>query len=269
MGPRIVTVFFIQIIFLSRDNLASRLAEGSVTALTYGYFIMQVPETLIGTAIATALLPTLSTLIAEEKKMEFTQLMNRAVNIVFALSILISALISVSLPYLIEPIFGFKAGETEILVWVTRAYLVGLLGQCLLEVVTRAFYAQKNTHIPFIATAIRTILFIPLAMLLIQPFNAAGLALADSITIGVEVLILIIILKKDIPQFLQANGTLLRVSGGSLASIGLIYLLLTYSPFPHLFTILIGLIFGSGVGLFFIKKELKFCLLSIDLYHSI
>ena len=60
MGPRFFTILLIQLIFFIRDNLASRLAEGSVTSLTYGWMIQQVPETLIGTAIGTALLPTLA-----------------------------------------------------------------------------------------------------------------------------------------------------------------------------------------------------------------
>ena len=59
LGPRIATMFFLQVFFIAHDNLASRLGEGAVTALNYGWFIMQVPETLIGSAIAIALLPTL------------------------------------------------------------------------------------------------------------------------------------------------------------------------------------------------------------------
>jgi putative peptidoglycan lipid II flippase len=42
--PRLGTMMLIQLIFIIRDNLASRLAEGSVTALTYGWMVQQVPE---------------------------------------------------------------------------------------------------------------------------------------------------------------------------------------------------------------------------------
>ncbi|MBL8051471.1 MAG: hypothetical protein JNM46_09640, partial [Anaerolineales bacterium] len=63
MAPRLLTMGGIQIIFIARDNLASRLDQvGAVTSLTYGWMIMQVPETILGTAIATAILPALSTL---------------------------------------------------------------------------------------------------------------------------------------------------------------------------------------------------------------
>ena len=58
LGPRILSVFFVQLIFIIRDNYASRLASGAVTALSYGYMFQQLPETLIGTAIGTAILPS-------------------------------------------------------------------------------------------------------------------------------------------------------------------------------------------------------------------
>ncbi len=67
LGPRVATMFFLQIFFIARDNLASRLGEGTVTALNYGWFIMQVPETLIGSALAIALLPTLSEIFSSGK----------------------------------------------------------------------------------------------------------------------------------------------------------------------------------------------------------
>jgi putative peptidoglycan lipid II flippase len=257
MGPRILTVLFIQIIFLSRDNLASRLAEGSVTALTYAYFIMQVPETLIGTAIATALLPTLSSLIAGDKKEHFISLMNNTINIVLALTVLTAVILSISLQYLLEPIFGFNPAETGLLVWTTRAYLVGLMGQCLLEVVTRAYYAQKNAHTPLIATCIRMIVFLGLAIALVNPLNAAGLALADSLTITLEVGILLYLMRRSNTDFLKPQNTIIRLALGSAVVGSTMYLCIYLLPFPHLVTIIIAMILGGMAGLFFIRQELR------------
>ncbi len=87
MGPRLLTMFFIQLIFLIRDNLASRLAEGAVTSLTYGWMIQQVPETLIGTAIGTALLPTLSEHFTREDKQAFSETIEKAFKVLLALTL--------------------------------------------------------------------------------------------------------------------------------------------------------------------------------------
>src|SRR4029079_12641019 len=88
MGPRILTVFLIQITFLLRDNFASRLETGAVSALTYGYFIMQVPETLIGSSLAIALLPTLSSHMSKLKKEEFIKVLTSSTRVLIAASVI-------------------------------------------------------------------------------------------------------------------------------------------------------------------------------------
>lgn len=260
LGPRILTVLCIQIMFLTRDNLASRLQEGSVTALTYGYFIMQVPETLIGTAIATALLPTLSSLIAAGKKTEFTKLLNSTIAVIFAITFVSTLLLSVSLEHLILPIFGFHEQNAQLLIWVSRVYLLGLLSQCLLEVVIRAFYAKLDAKIPFLITFLRTLLFMFLALVLLQPLGAVGLALADSVAITLEVGILFWLLRKSLPNLLTIHGTIFRTITGSAISLVTMYLLLNFTPFPQLPRLLFALFIGGLICLFFIWKELKLLL---------
>ena len=102
MGPRILTVFFIQLIFVARDNIASRLDIGSVSALAYGWLFMQVPETLIGTALATVLLPTISEQVAREQVDAYRQSLNRAIRIILALTIPATVLVAVG----IRPLVG-------------------------------------------------------------------------------------------------------------------------------------------------------------------
>ena len=87
MGPRVLTVMFIQIIFIASDNIASWLVPGSVSALVYGWLFMQVPETLVGTAIGTVLLPTISEQVAREQMDLFRQSLNRGMRIILAITI--------------------------------------------------------------------------------------------------------------------------------------------------------------------------------------
>ena len=87
LGPRVASMFLYQLTFIARDNLASRLPLGSVTALTYGWMILQVPETLIGTAIGTALLPTISEMVAKNQRAEFSETINRVIRVFIALTI--------------------------------------------------------------------------------------------------------------------------------------------------------------------------------------
>jgi len=101
MGPRVVTMFFIQLVFLARDNLASAI-PGAVTALAYGWFIMQVPETLIGTAMGIALLPTLSAFSAQQDWEGYRRALNQGVRILVALTLPIAVLLGITMPGLAD-----------------------------------------------------------------------------------------------------------------------------------------------------------------------
>lgn len=260
MGPRILTVLCIQIMFLSRDNLASRLQEGSVTALTYAYFIMQVPETLIGTAIATALLPTLAEMATQDKKEAFTKLLNNSIAVVISITVLITVFMSISLDFLLKPIFGFESQQSTLLIWTTRAYLIGLLSNCLLEVTTRAFYAKQSAKIPLAATILRTILFILVAIFIVAPLGAIGLALADSIAITLEVVILMFLIKRTHSNFLELEGSLLRTIIATTVGVLIFYALTLLPYFNSMPLIIMPFIVGTSAALFFVRKELRLML---------
>ncbi len=97
MAPRLVSMFCVQMIFLAQDNFASRLEVGSVTALTYGWWIMQVPQTLLGTSIATAILPTLSELFSNERFDEMKVKIERTTQVMLALTIPVAIIAGVVL----------------------------------------------------------------------------------------------------------------------------------------------------------------------------
>lgn len=261
MGPRILTVLLIQIIFLARDNLASRLAEGTVSALTYGYYIMQVPETLIGTAIATALLPTLSELITDKKFSDFSLVLNRTIKILAATTIFISVILSLCLGTFVESIFNLRGAQADLLVWTTRAYLVGLLSQCLLEVIASSFYARQRAVIPLVATFIRTVIFLLLSVITFKTFGAFGLALVDSITVTLEVVILVYYLHKSLPGILSnVLKSSLRYGIGLVISILVVLAILSFAPLPSLPKAILAILLASIVYIPFIRKELALLL---------
>jgi putative peptidoglycan lipid II flippase len=259
MAPRIATVFLIQLTFLARDNIASHLPQGSITALTYGYFILQVPETLIGTAIATALLPTLSELVTKKQTKEFIQSLKRAIQILLASTIVISLVIGLLLPQLVDIVFNFDQKDVDLLVWATRGYLVGLFAHALLEVVTRAFYAKQDAMSPLKATAIRVGLFLALSGAFVGMTGAVGLAFIDSLTVAVEVAILCVLLYKMYPAMFDVKHTLVRVITGSVISIGVILAMLLL-PFPPFVILILSLLLSAAIYLLFVREEIKLLL---------
>ncbi|MEN6435489.1 MAG: murein biosynthesis integral membrane protein MurJ, partial [Anaerolineaceae bacterium] len=203
LGPRVITMLLIQLIFIVRDNLASRLEPGAVTALAYGWMIQQVPETLIGTAIGTALLPTLAELLAKGKKDEYRKNIQNAVNILIGLTIPIAFVLGIGLQPLLPIVFGFDEKSSLLLMSVTRGYLVGLTGHCLLEVASRSFYAQQNARLPLLAAVINILVYITLGSLLFESMGAAGISLTDAVAFTTQAIFLLFLLSQQESSWLS------------------------------------------------------------------
>ena len=252
-------MFFIQLIFLIRDNLASRLAAGSVTSLTYGWMIQQVPETLIGTAIGTALLPTLSEQFAREDKAAFSETIEKALKALLALTLPIAAVLAMGLRPLLGLAFDFSDPGTALLTWVTVAYMAGLLGHSVKEVSARSFYARQNAWIPLITAGGNAVLYALIGFLLYRPLGAPGIALTDSIVFTLEAFVLLIILIRVTGMHLSLGSTairsLLAAAAAGLVTWGFLRLLE-----PRVAPFLSGtlpMVLGWVVSLPFTWKEFK------------
>ena len=216
MGPRFFTILLIQFIFFIRDNLASRLSPGSVTALTYGWMIQQVPETLIGTAIGTALLPTLAEQFSGERLEEFKATIRKAMQLLISLTIPIAAILAIGIQPLLSLAFDFGESGTRLLSWVTAAFLLGLAGHSLKEVGARSFYARQKPFPPLITASVNILLYITLGILLYRPLGAAGIALTDSIVFTIEAGLLFLLLRKQMRINYHLTPTALRSVGGAI-----------------------------------------------------
>ena len=259
MGPRLVSMVFIQLIFLARDNLASRLAVGSVTALSYGWWIQQVPETLIGTAIATALLPTLSELIAANEQTRFKETIERAIRVMIALSLPITVILSlVSLP-LIQVAFGFPLEDAQMIQWATQAYLIGLLGHSVVEVGVRAFYARQNALVPMLVSGMGLVIYIGLAVGLMGPLQSGGIALANSVSYSIQAFVLILVLNRQVPEKFKLGNTALR--GVIAAALGGLAAWLIFSilpiPLPAVYLSVLAGIVGVLAAVWPIWREVR------------
>ncbi|MCE1255416.1 MAG: murein biosynthesis integral membrane protein MurJ [Anaerolineae bacterium] len=186
MGPRVISIFLVQLVFIVRDNLASHLAQGAVSALSYGWMIQQLPETLIGTAIGTALLPTLSEMVSAKEDFKFADTLEKAFKVLVVITIPVAVIAGLGLRPFIDTVFGLPAEQTDLLLWVTRGYLVGLMGHCLLETAARAFYARQNAIFPMLGAVLNLLIYISLGNYLFQIMGAPGVSLTDSIAFTIQ-----------------------------------------------------------------------------------
>ncbi|MFH2040253.1 MAG: murein biosynthesis integral membrane protein MurJ [Chloroflexota bacterium] len=260
VGPRLLTMFFIQLMFIARDNFASRLGFiGAASSLTYGWMIMQVPETLIGTAIATAILPTLAEHAARKEWIAFKDIIEKALRVLVAITLPIAAIMAAGIKPLIDVAFNFGEGGTAMLTWTLRAYLLVLTGYAIQEVIARSFYARKEAMIPLYGVMIRIVLYLFFGLLGVNLFTTLGapvIALAEGAIIF-EAFILFIWLGRKLERKFFIRSALMRGLLAAILSGAITYFLALYLPGPGYLTAMVGMAIGAFVALPIIYSELR------------
>lgn len=259
MVPRVGSMFFVYMVLIYiPDNIASRLITGSVTAIAFGWLFMQVPATLIGTAIGTALLPTISEQYAREEQSEFSASLNRAFRVVLALTIPVTILVALVIEPLVA-LLGFDQVGTELVVWTTRAFLLGLAGHAMLDIVGRSFYAQQDAITPLWASGLMAAVYTIIAIWWAGWWGSAGIALANSAAFTLQTLLLLYLLQRRYPGVAHVGRTLLRALLAAAVA-GIVVVLLLQLPFSSILVSMLALLLGSLAAVPFIWPELKLLL---------
>lgn len=200
MGPRIVNIAFIQLIFITTDRFASALYEGSITAIAFGWLIMQMPQTVIGTAIAIALLPTLSELAARGDVEALKLTLRRVIGVLLALTLPATLLAMILVRPVVQTVFegrSFTAEGTDLVVAAALMFLPGIAGHSLVDITVRAFYARQNPLVPVAAAGLTAASFAGLCLVLVPLMGHSGIALANTLAFSAEALALLWILRRQ------------------------------------------------------------------------
>ena len=257
LGPRVLTMACIQAYFVARDSLASNFGTVGVGTLNLGWTIEQVPETIIGTAIAVALLPSLAEFINRGQVNDFTQTVNRALRVMLALCLPVAVLLAMTVRPLAQSFFKYDAARLDLLTACTWAFLIGLVGDTWLEVAVRSFYANQNTRIPLIAASVQATAFVVLSLILSPIIGLAGIPLSAALTFTAQAIVLLVILNRRFPGLLQVGNTATRALLAA-ATAGLVsWTALIFLPLPTILRIFASLLTGSLVALPFIWREMR------------
>lgn len=260
IAPRLVTMFGIQVMFIARDNFASRLGQvGAVTSLTYGWMIMQVPETLLGTAIATALLPSLAEYAARGDWETFSTTLEKALRVMLALTIPAAAVMAAGLHPLIQVAFHFDESGTNLLTLTSRIYLLTLAGYVMQETLARAFYARKEPLVPLYGVIVRLIVYIAIGVAGVTLFRSVGTPViaAAELSLLVEALLLLFWLNRRLDDQIRILPAAVKGLGAALLTGGLAYAVAVFLPGPGYLTSLVGMAVGAGLALFVVKSEAR------------
>ena len=171
MVPATFAVSVAQISLMINTNIASRMANGSVSWLSYADRLMEFPTALLGVALGTILLPSLSKANSDGDKAEYSALLDWGLRLTFLLALPAA----VGLATLAEPLtatlfhYGkFDAQDVAMTGHALVAYGVGLIGLVLVKILAPGFYARQDIRTPvkiavgiLIATQLMNFLFVP------------------------------------------------------------------------------------------------------------
>jgi putative peptidoglycan lipid II flippase len=196
MIPRIIGLGAVQLAGVITISLASTLSAGSVTALNYGWRVMQLPETLIATAIATAAFPTLSEFAARGQIPQLRGTLRTTLLIILGLTIPATIGLLLFGQWGVRVLYDTDLEATLLITWAVHGYALGMIGHSMLEVTARTFYAQQDTWTPLYVAVGAMIVAIAASFLLRDVLGVGGLALANAIGVTVEVITLLLILRR-------------------------------------------------------------------------
>jgi putative peptidoglycan lipid II flippase len=204
-------------------NLASQLAEGSLSIMNYATRLIQFPLGLVGTAISIAVLPLLarhaSALAAAQAvgttdpdaAEGYRETLRFGARIVLLLMLPATVGLIVLREPLVQLLFErgrFGEVDTARTALVFLAYAPQLPFTALDQLLIVAFYARKDTRTPVAIGVVTVVLYLVSALALIGPLDVAGLALANAIQNSAHGLILLVILERAGARLIDATFAL-------------------------------------------------------------
>ena len=191
--PGAIGAGVIQINLLIDVILASFLNTGSISYLYYAERINQLPIALIGVALGTALLPTLSKQISKNEKGKALYTQNRAVE--FCLILAIPA--SIAIFIIAEPIIGsfFERGEFTVndkilSAKALQAFAVGVPAYVLVKILAPIFFSRQDTATPMKIAIFCVFINFLFNIILMQFYQHVGIAIATAIASWLNCLLL-------------------------------------------------------------------------------
>jgi putative peptidoglycan lipid II flippase len=158
---------------------------GGVATLFYANRIVQLPIGTVGIAVATAIFPELTRLLARGDRRGFERTADEALGA----SLFIALPCTVGLAVLAHPIVRvlFERGQfgpeaTERTARVVLAFAGAVAAGCTVPTLTRAFYAEQDTRTPVRTSVWAVFANFALNLVLVGPLREAGLALATTLS---------------------------------------------------------------------------------------
>ena len=199
MVPATFAVSVAQLSLIINTNIASRLGQGAVSWINYADRLMEFPTALLGVALGTILLPSLSKAHVDADSHEYSALLDWGLRVTFLLAAPSALALFFFATPLTATLFNYGKFDAHTVTMVARAlatYGIGLVGIILIKILAPGFYAKQDIKTPvkiaigvLIVTQISNYVFVPL-------IGHAGLTLSIGVGACLNSLLLFLGLRK-------------------------------------------------------------------------
>ncbi len=181
MGPAILGVSVSQISLIINTIFASFLVSGSVSWMYYADRLMEFPSGVLGVALGTILLPSLSKSFASGNHDEYNRLMDWGLRLCFLLALPSAVALGILAKPLTVSLFQygkFTAFDAAMTQRALVAYSVGLMGLIVVKVLAPGFYSRQDIKTPVKIAIVTLIMTQVMNLAFIGPLKHAGLSLS-------------------------------------------------------------------------------------------
>jgi putative peptidoglycan lipid II flippase len=181
MAPALLGVGVAQISLLINTQIASHLAPGSVSWLSYADRLMEFPTAMLGVALGVVLMPQLAAAKAAQDDAKYSDMLDWGLRLVVLLALPCALALAVFAKPLVATLYhygAFTERDVQQTTWALMGYGAGLLGLVAIKVLAPGYYARQDIRTP-VRIAVVVLVVTQLFNLVLVPFLAhAGLALS-------------------------------------------------------------------------------------------
>lgn len=184
MAPAVFGVSVGQVSLLINNIFASFLVTGSVTWLYFADRLMEFPAGLLGVALGTILLPSLSKRHAEQDGQAYSELLDWGLRLTLLLAVPAAVALAVLAVPLVTTLFHYGAFTATDVINTRHAvvaYAAGLAGLIAVKVLAPGFYARQDIRTPVKIALVTLVATQLMNLLFVGALRHAGLALAISL----------------------------------------------------------------------------------------
>ncbi|AIL32405.1 murein biosynthesis integral membrane protein MurJ [Basilea psittacipulmonis] len=211
MLPAILGLSVTQISILINTNIATYLEHGSVTWLSFSDRLMEFPSALLGMALGTVLLPSLSEAYSQKDSKTYNALMDWGIKLILlfglpaciGMALLRTGLVSVLFNY-----GAFNELDVEKTSSAVLAYSIGLIGILSIKILAPAFYARQDIKTPIKIGVIILCLTQALNLIFVPLLQHTGLTLSIALGSLFNASLLYVYLRKH--RFYQPSESIIK-----------------------------------------------------------